>query len=52
MPLWPRLANDSNPDWSEQVKRMNADDGVVGLRGHPCGLFGFARFLLGFLDQP
>lgn len=46
-------------DWDEQLKRLIAYDGVVGLGGHPCGLFGSARFLMGevallmgFLDQP
>jgi len=34
------------------VKRLNAYDGGVGLGGHSCGLFGSARFLMGFLDQP
>ena len=48
------------PDnWEEQIERLNAYDGVVGIGGYPCGFFGAARYLMGevelligFLDRP
>lgn len=46
-------------NWDEHVSRLNAYEGVVALGGHPCGLFGAARYLLGevrllmgFLEDP
>ena len=46
-------------DWSNQVERLNAYQGVVALGGHPCGFFGTTRFLMGevalltgFLETP
>ena len=46
-------------DWDQQVDRLNAYDGVVGLGGYPCGFFGATRYLMGeiglltgFLDSP
>ena len=46
-------------DWSAQVERLNAYEGVVALGGHPCGFFGTTRFLMGeialltgFLETP
>ena len=46
-------------DWSEQVRRLNAYDGVVALGGYPCGFFGTPRYLMGevafliaWLDDP
>jgi uroporphyrinogen decarboxylase len=46
-------------DWQQQVERLNAYDGVVGLGGYPCGFFGAPRYLMGemallmgFLDEP
>lgn len=46
-------------DWKEQVKRLNAYDGVVALGGYPCGFFGAPRYFMGeiailiaFLDDP
>ena len=47
------------PDWEAHVEGLNRYDGVVGIGGHPCGLFGAARYLMGemallmgFLETP
>jgi uroporphyrinogen decarboxylase len=46
-------------DWKAQVEKLNAYDGVVAVGGHPCGLFGAPRYLMGevqlligFLEKP
>ena len=46
-------------DWEDQVRELNAYDGVVALGGYPCGFFGAPRYLMGevallmgFLERP
>lgn len=37
-------------DWEDQIKRLNAYDGVVAIGGYPCGFFGAPRYLMGEVE--
>jgi len=45
--LDPDRASRFPADWDQWGERLNRYDGVVALGGHPCGLFGGARYLMG-----